>query len=480
MKRILLAVAVLFAAVSMMAQSPQTSYLLENNAYGYRFNPAFIPQKSFVGLLLSNLTPEVASDIGLSNLVFPTEDGLVTGLNSAVSSEDFLGGLKEVNSMYGSISENLFALGLKGKKGGYFTLEMNLRGEAVADLPYEGFAFLKDAGADSFDLSSASLGGSAWGEVAFGYSRKLGEKVSFGFRIKGLVGLAKLDLDVQEASISLSSGEIRVNADAAMNAACTFMDVATKSSEYEAGVDNVMDFPNFTYPIRNLRPTGYGGAIDLGLMWEPVDGLELNLALNDLGGLAWNYGVRGRTNGEINYKGERISADSEDDKTQFGKEFHAAIETLESLAEFRVEDGLGWKFQAIPFTVNAALRYRMPFYKRLSIGATGSYKHEMTIRYREDGMKLGAMHGRYDARGGFAISPADWFSFTANAGWSSFGPVCGAGLSISGGPLTFFASVDGYIGKIATGSLSFAPKMRIPYPVNSFAYTTSFGFDFQF
>jgi len=469
MKRIVTTLLCLVAiCMDVSAQISQTSFMLDNHVYGYRFNPAYIPEKSFFAIGIGNVNPTLQSSIGLSNLIFPTDDGLVTGLNSAVSSETFLGGLKKNNPFNVDVHENILSIGFRGRNGGYSTIEVNARAMGSASLPYDAFAFLKDAGGSSYDLTGFDLGLTAYGEVAYGFSKMYGDRFGLGFRVKGLVGLADLTLDVSKAQIRMDGDRIAVAADARMDAAATFMEVATKKSEYEEGCSDVMDFPSFYYDYKMIRPTGYGGAVDLGIMLEPIRGLEIHLAVCDLGMMAWNYNVSGQTNAEVEYTGEQISASQESSDSEFGKEMKAALHTLESLAEFHQQDAPGYKCSMLPFRVNAALKYRMPFWRRLAVGAVGTYRYSDVVQ-------------SYDVRAALSMTPGNWFSITTNAGYSSFGPVCGAAFSLNAGPFCMFTSVDGYIGRIALWTPNpDKPKLAVPYPVNRFGYSMSFGFVVQF
>jgi len=466
-KKHLLTIAVALVATSaLFAQTSQTSFLLENYVYGYRFNPAYTPEKNFIGIpVLGNINPSIKSQIGISTLLFPTDNGLVTGLNSAVSSDQFLKGIKTRNVATVDLNENIIAFGFRHKKGGYSNVELNWRTNVSLSLPYEMFAFLKDNGSPSYDLSNLYGGGNSYVELAYGYSRKLSDKLNFGARVKFLVGIADLRLDVYEAGVSTSNSKILASADAYLYGACGFLSYETKASEYEAGSNDVIDFDSIGFNGGKYAPSGYGAAVDFGVMYQPVDGLELNFSINDLGGLMWKYNVVGKTNANAVYEGQRIQPGQSGQESEVESELNAALETLKSLAEFH-DAGSASKFKMIPFSANAGLKYRMPFYRNLSVGGMATYKYST----------IGASW--YDARGGAAINPAEWFSFTANAGYSSFGPVCGAAFSISFVGINIFASMDGYIGRIATGKTQ--NGLSIAYPVNQFGYSMNFGINVLF
>jgi len=467
MRKSYLIVLALLLSASLHAQNAQSSFLLENYVFGYRYNPAYVPEKSFVAIpAVSNINPSVKSQVGLSSIFYPTANGgLVTGLNDQVSSEQFLGKFKRQNNLVNiDLNESLIAFGFRGNHGGYSTVELNVRASARANLPYEMFSFLKDNGEPSYDVSSADLGATAYIELAYGYHRAIGDKINFGATLKALVGAANVNFNVNSATVSCANGEIYVQADAEAYGAANFLTVGTKVTD-DGQTTDIMDLSDIGFKS-GYAPSGYGAAVDLGVIYKPIDWLEINLAVTDLGGISWKNNLVGRTNAEVSYKGERVSPEDSDGNTAVGHELNAALETIKSLAEFHYDpEETVNSFQMLPCTVNAGVKARMPFYRNLTFGGSVAYR-------------FGRSSSWYDARAGFAINPAKFFSFTGNAGYSTFGPVCGAGLSINAGPIALFTVFDGYIGRIAKGTFETGDK--IFYPVNSFNYSLNIGLAIQF
>ena len=443
----------------------KSSWMLENNVYGHRYNAAWIPEKSYFGIGVGSVNPAVYSDIGVSNVIFPTETGLVSGFNDAISTEEFIGGMNALNRIQVDLNENILSVGFRGKRGGYSNIEFNARANVFGDLPRDLFALLKENGGSNYDLSGLGLGVSTYAELSYGYARSLGDKFKFGFKVKGLCGLASLQSDVRSAVARSDAESIYMNVDASIRAAAPFLQVGTKESEYGSGANDVIDFENISFDTKAIRPCGAGVALDLGLIYEPVEGLEIGVSVNDLGAMGWKYGIKGDTDSEVTYIGERKEPDGESD-SEFGAEMGAAFETLGKLGEFHYSEGKDWKWDMLPFNVNASVKWRMPFYRRLAFGAMGSYSNVWK-------------HNSYDVRAGAAITPIDWFSLTGNAGMSDFGPVWGAGTSISLTIINIWLSVDGYMGKVG----HFTPEgktVSIPYPVKQFGYCVNLGVNFQF
>lgn len=468
MKKLLLkaGLTVAVAAISFAATAQTTSkssWMLENNVYGHRYNAAYIPEKSYFGIGVGSVNPAIYSDIGVANILIPTETGLVSGFNDAVSAEQLLGGMNALNRIQVDLNENILSIGARGKKGGYSVFELNARVNVFGDLPRDLFAMLKEDGGSGYDLSGMGLGASAYAELSYGYARNLGDKVKFGFKVKGLCGLGSLQGEARSVTATSDSESIYVNADASLRAAAPFLDLGTKASEY--GGSEVIDFENIAFNAKAIRPCGAGVALDLGVIIEPVEGLEIGVSVNDLGAMGWKYGIKGDTDADVTYIGERKKQE-EGSESSFGAEMGAAFGTLGELGEFQYSESKKWEWDMLPFNVNAAIKWRMPFYRRLSFGAMGNYSNV----YK---------HNSYDVRAGAAITPIDWFSLTGNAGISDFGPVWGAGTSISLTVVNIWLSMDGYMGKLG----HFTPEgknVSIPYPAKQFGYCVNVGVNFQF
>lgn len=458
MKRTISIISIIFLwGASLWAQGTQTSYMLDHFVYGYRFNPAFLPERSFIGLPISNIYAGASSDIGVSSLLYGGPNGnLVTGLNSSVATETFLGAFSKQNGISVDLSENILSFGFQGRHCGYSTVELNVRGIADASLPYDLFAFLKDDGRNSYDLSSLSAKASVYLELAYGYSKRINKMFSVGGRVKLLVGAADLRLDVQKAELEMYPDRIGVAADARLMAAANFVKAGTKTSEYLPECNDVLDFGALDFQ-KNFKPSGYGAALDLGFRAEPIEGLSVDFAVVDLGLISWNYSLRALTDAQVSYIGtEKLSFE----EGSVSKELDGALEQLKSLSEFYLLESKQSRVKMLPFSLNAAAKYSMPFYNPLKFGVTATYRYLNPSSW-------------FDARACVALTPCSWFSLTANVGYATSGPAMGAALSLGGRGVNFYVSGDGYMGSLG--------KFRnIPFPTKRFRYALNLGIEILF
>ena len=423
MKRIItiLAALLLGSTVLSNAQGFQTGYFLDNYSYGYRINPALQSDRSFLGLVINNLSESSQANVGASSFLFNTGGKLVTGLNSAVSSTQFLSGLPDKSAISLDFSESLLAAGV-WKKGALHTVEINSRMLGNVFLPKDMFAFAKNGSSTSpYDLSG--LGGvfQTYFEVAYGYSRQINEMITVGGRFKFLIGAASANMTTEKFTILPDANKWQVSSDANVNIAGQFMSVPTNNGS--------LDWQNLKF-LRLLTPAGFGAALDMGVTVKPIDGLTVTAALIDVGGISWKYNIAGRASGDKNFTG----VDNLDLENGGGSAISDSFKDLLTIADFKPVEGKS-AFEGLPLTVNVGARYQIPGVNFLSVGMLTSYS---------------SFHGvsSFNARAGVTLTPINWFSFAASAGAGNAGANGGAAIAVNAGPFAFHLGFETYFGKV--------------------------------
>ena len=223
------------------AQTLNTSFFLDHDNTRYRINPALMPDdrvNGFFGFAIDGITLSTNTNVGLSSFIFPVDGGVATGFNSQIPAEQFLEGLKDKVKLNLGANINLFTAGFRIDSDSFTIIELNARSNSFANIPKPVFAFLKLGSSESNpDLGKVDASSENYFELAVGYSRKIGDKLQIGGRLKALGGL-------------IGDGTL-----------------ANQIARYSRG----------------LSSAGFGAAIDLGASYELLDGLELSAALQDLG-----------------------------------------------------------------------------------------------------------------------------------------------------------------------------------------------------
>lgn len=368
------------------------------------------------------------NNVGAASFIFPSGDKIVTGLHSSISEEQFLGGLKAVNSMYSQIDYNVVSYGWKSGRG-FHTLEVGARVNYGLSVPKEIFHIMKTGTAQSpYDLSPLRAFGNVYGEVAYGYSLPLGENLSVGGRMKLLVGLNSVDVITRRFNLTTTEERYVLDLDA---------DIDLTNRSKKVGVDDAgyLDYTSFSGKGKLDAPTGGGLALDLGLVWKPFHGFSLSASVLDIGGILWYYGNAGTSSGSYTFDGLKDLTTDEMEQDKLMARISAVGEEVLDVVKPKAVDGL-IKFKAVPVNANVKASYRLPFWKTLSIDSCGFYTvYNFCAPY-------------WEARGGLSLDFPGFANLGVSAGGGAHGFVYSANGSLEFQSFRLYASYENGTGGV--------------------------------
>lgn len=415
MKKLSTLIVMLTATVvlPLSAQSLRSAYFMDGSFQRSMLNPALQPDKGYVAFpLLSGLTFDVNSNLGLANFLYPTSDGrLTTFMNGSVSASEFLGGLSDANALSQGLDWQLFGLGFK-MLGGYSTLSINLHEEAMANVPYDVFRFMKEGFQNSsYNINNLSVGAQAYASVEVGHSMNILDVLSVGARVKFLMGIANANFNLENINLSMTEDRWMVNAQSQMQLALLGGVTVDEKTNPDGGTD-------YSLSVDGYMPKSYGAAIDLGAAFNfdgIVDGFTVSAGITNLGFIGWkNMMSVSPISGSFSYDGmgeidygnmESVS----DEVEQMGDD-------LSSLLSFGDAD-YAKKTMAVAPTIALGAEYAMPFYDKLTAGLLFS-SHVSKIKSYND-LRLYAN-----------LSPVGFFQMSANVGVSNYGTEFGWYLNL--------------------------------------------------
>lgn len=423
-KSILLTIAIFLTGALMQAQSIQGGQFLEGYHFGYRLNPADTPETDIRSGIMNSFGLKTRSNFGISNFLFPVEDRLATGLNRHVPAETFLGGLQDKNTLIGSADVGLFARGFRRGRI-YHTIDINVRSNDLAVLPYDLMAFLKlgENGKEVYDLSSFHVNSSNYLEIAYGMAWKA-ERFRFGSRIKPLFGISRLDSRFNSFSIDMFDPDNwKINAQAEIAIAGNQFSSKTR----EDNGAKVFDPGSVDFKLFRPAIAGLGIAADLGVQWQANEYLDLGFSILDIGMIGWFNKVFARTPAvTLEYTPATEASETTDNKE--------VSNSIGDLAKFYVQDKKN-PVTRLPMTVAATARMKMPFYDKLSFGVSGQLRNSPDFTNVE---------GRFHT----IWSPWSWFSTTVSVGRDMYGWDGGIAANFSTKEFTFFIGTDSYIFRV--------------------------------
>lgn len=435
------------AALPASAQELRTAYFMQNAQYKHELNPALLdgPYVS-MPLFFGYMNVGTEGNLGLKKLVYKMEPGwqgynvggrtLTTFLHPQVDSGDFLGSLRERNTLGVHLKYTLLGVAFKGFKGNNL-IELNLRSNTTASVPKSLFDFMKNAGAkDEYKLGNIGLRSESYMEIALGHQHNIGDKLSIGAKMKFLLGLAYADLDVKKLDVRLADDRWSVDGDATLSAAVLSSDFKYKDDDFDPatgrrrveGVDNISG-----------GLAGAGVAFDLGATYKVLPDLTVSAALTDLGFINWKGVKKGSSKAEWSFEGFKkdiYTGGGNEDGNKLSDQFDAIGDDLEDL--FAVyDDGEGKESRALAATLNIGADYTLPVWGgRIHTGFLYSSR----------------IQGRYSWHQGMfsaTVRPVKCLEVGASVGFTSAGVTGGLMLDLRAKHFNFFVGTDRIMGKVS-------------------------------
>ena len=448
----MMAATMMCAATGMSAQALSSGYFLDGYMFKHQLNPALASEKGYLSIpMLGNINITTKGNIGLSNFLYPTANGgLTTFMNSSVSAQEFLDGLKDNNRLVANLDMTLASIGLK-TFGGFSTVEVGLRSHSSVNIPKDMLEFMKvgQSGPRSvYDLGDMGFSSANYMEVALGHSRQIGEKLRVGAKAKFLLGLVYTDLTMKNTHIELGEEKWVVSANQEMNLAMGGLTVPSKEN-------GLADFDNAE--INKAGLSGFGLAFDLGATYEVIDNLTLSAAIKDLGFMGWSNNTYASTNNEPwEFDGfKELSFSNEDNKLE--NQLDALGDDFEEYTNLYLRDSGGKLNKSLAATLVVGAEYALPMYDKLSFGLLSTTKFNGPYSWSE---------GRLSAN----VSPLSWLEGGVNVAVSTFGTSAGWILNFHPKVFSFFVGMDCLIGKVNPQFI----------PVNNANANFSCGFNIAF
>lgn len=418
------------------AQYSQSLYFM-NLPQRSSLNPALRPtNRLYIGLpALSGVTVNLDNNfINMSDLFIDgvISDSTVSFLEPGEHLDRLVAGLKDKNSVEMQAAVQLFGLGFSVGNDLWVTLDLTEKAEGNFVLPGE-LIRLGIRGNDAYtgqtiDLSSLRTDAKYYHEIGVGISKNFTERLRLGVRGKVLFGVAAATLDNNDlrlrvnddhthtlfADMSFSmSGPIR----AVMNPDGTLDSLNIDDSRFET-TKNAISF------LTNTGNPGFG--IDFGMEYRITDRLSVSAAVTDLGFIRWRTDRTTLfTKTQFEFNGLTMQ-DVYDESLDFGDLINWTLDSLQN--SFYQEAGSD------------------PFVTYLSPGVTAAASYSPVKAFT-----FGVLsHTRFIGR-----QVRESMTLSANMNlWNALLATCsytavnhrydnlGAGISLRGGWMQFYALVD--------------------------------------
>ena len=302
-RKVLLVLGMLFTVhCAGYAQFLRTSYFMEGTHYRQQLNPALAPGRGYLNLpVIGTFNASVnSSTFGYQDVIdiIDNSDG-----GDFFMSDVFFNKLDNVNNLNVNLSTDILSAGwYKGKN--FWSFNIGLRNDIGASIPKSMFRFLREMdGLDVNDwekmskidqkVEGQSLEINSYAEVGIGLARNITPRLTVGARVKALLGIGNLRLDINNVSVKSELSQInwdnptieelenlRGNAEIKVDATLENSSKLIELSQNDGIIDEI-EFGSFGL-------AGYGLGIDLGASYKLLDKLTLSASLLDLGFMKWS------------------------------------------------------------------------------------------------------------------------------------------------------------------------------------------------
>ena len=286
MKKFLTISAIALALFCEASAQMKTSYFMEGSYFRTEMNPALAPTRGYIALpAMSGIGVSLNSNfLSVDNLFYKREGKTVTFLHSSVGADEFLRKMPQTGKLYNNETVNILGAGWHSKRM-FWNFGINLRTQAEASLGKDLFRALKTLGNGRYDISSSSVGVLGYAEIYLGAAIPIKEFATFGFRVKGLIGLAQASVEMSQMYADVTDEAVRAEIAGKMRGNAVLID-----NKYEAGKKiNFNDLIDTNIGNMFKRMKSGGVAVDLGAEVRLFDErFKVSAAVTDLGFICWN------------------------------------------------------------------------------------------------------------------------------------------------------------------------------------------------
>ncbi len=437
-------------AGTMMAQEMSSAYFTDDYKYRHVMNPALGNDQSYVALpVLGNLNMRLQGNLGVGDFFFKNPDyGIKAGakktttfMHPGISVDEALKGFDEgANTILMDIDLPIASVGFHAFDG-YNTIELKERTHLGFSMPYDFFQFAKDM--KNKDYSFDDMGARAWSymELGFGHSRQIFDNLRVGAKVKVLLGIAYADFSMEGVHANLTGDHWTIDGQAKAELNMKGATFKEKEEEYKSNPGTYKRVDGIDIDGGGI--SGFGLGLDLGGVYEFkdcsvdwLDGLQVSLAVTDLGFISWNEGIEAASSGKtFEFNGfNDFDLKSGDNKVSISDEADDYSDKLKDFANLENQGSTSGTSHALAATMRFGLEYPLPVYDKVTFGSL--YSHRFDGKYSWSEERLSANY-----------KPLTWLDGGINVAFTSFCTTMGWVVNVHPAGMNIFFGMDHMIGK---------------------------------
>ena len=320
-KIIIIVVAVLGIFATTSAQM-RTAYFMEGSYFRTDMNAALAPTRGYIKIpAIGALGVDFGNNyFSVDNLLYKRNGEIYTFMHSGVSADEFLGKLADKGKLSVNLNTSIIGFGAHTKKL-FWSFGINLRSNTEVTLSKDMFSVLKNLSNVYYNLGDTHLSHRDYLEAALGFAIPIKEFMTFGFRVKGLVGIADASMKMDKMYLDINENAVRAELMGGIRANSPLL-----RSNYPLGSIEDFDISQLIQqdPMAMLNGIkSWGLGLDIGFEFRFLDDhLKVSVGANDIGFIKWNGAstVNAQGNAIFNYAGFNLNTSEANMDYGFGAE----------------------------------------------------------------------------------------------------------------------------------------------------------------
>lgn len=319
MKRFILILVAVVGGLCTSTAQMRTAYFMEGSYFRTDMNAALPPTRGYLQIIpvVGGVGVNLGNNyLSVNNFIYKKEDGLYTFLSGKVSSDEFLKKLGNAGKISANLNTTILGFGAHTKRL-FWSFGINLRSNTEITLSKDMFSILKSLSNGHYDLGDTHISNREYLEAALGFAIPIKEFMTFGFRVKGLIGVADLSMKTETMGIDVGEDAVRAEFLGHIRGNCPLF-----APNYTVGApfstDGILQ-TDYMQALKNLKSWGLG--LDLGFEFRLLDDhLKVSVGVNDLGFIRWNGVSTVNADGKASFSYEGFDLTSSEPKIDGGFE----------------------------------------------------------------------------------------------------------------------------------------------------------------
>ena len=270
-----------FAASAQM----RTAYFMEGSFFRTDMNAALAPTRGYIKIpVVGSLGVDFGNNyFSVDNLFYKRDGGIYTFMNSNISADEFLNKLDDQGRLSMNLNTTILGFGAHTKKI-FWNFGINLRSNTEVTLSKDMFVALKNLSNGYYDLGDTHISNREYVDVGLGFAIPIKKFMTFGFRVKGLVGLADIQMKMDKMYLDVNENIVKAELMGKIRANSPFL-----APKYNVGdpiaIDGIIQ-QDMMQAMKSIKSWGLGA--DIGFEFRCLDDhLKISVGANDIGFIKW-------------------------------------------------------------------------------------------------------------------------------------------------------------------------------------------------